>query len=213
VPSSPAAQPEIGKGVGARDCVSLQTSVNVQANMIQSDNGQLSLAKRSLRSRIPSERWEQIKVAYVSGIGLREIARKLDIPEGTVLGKSKRNGWTQQIQVATQQQSDAIIPVQSAPQSLVAILSERKGRTRLGLSKYAAEAAERAGESDGDLALSRNVRDVAAVHSTLWPDSPQPEILNVAVLIGQEMPIPPGEESRTTRPEKIKQIEGKEVAE
>ena len=50
--------------------------------MIQSDNGQLSLAKRSLRSRIPSERWEQIKVAYVSGIGLREIARKLDIPEG-----------------------------------------------------------------------------------------------------------------------------------
>jgi len=145
VPSSPAAQPEIGKGVGARDCVSLQTSVNVQANMIQSDNGQLSLAKRSLRSRIPSERWEQIKVAYVSGIGLREIARKLDIPEGTVLAHAKRNGWTQQIQVATQQQSDAIIPVQSAPQSLVAILSERKGRTRLGLSKYAAEAAERAG--------------------------------------------------------------------
>jgi hypothetical protein len=42
-------------------------------------------------------------------------------------------------------------------------LSERKDRTKLGLSKYAAEAAERAAESDGDLHLSRNVRDVAAV--------------------------------------------------
>jgi len=59
-----------------------------------------------------------------------------------------------------------------------------------------ATAAERAAESDGNLALSRNVRDVAAVGSTLWPDSPQHEILNVAVLIGQVKPqaIPPGEE-------------------
>jgi hypothetical protein len=46
-------------------------------------------------------------------------------------------------------------------------LRERKDRTKLGLSKYAAEAAEWAAESDGDLHLSRNVRDVAAVHSSL----------------------------------------------
>lgn len=141
-----------------RDCVFVQIGVNVQVNMIQPRNGQLPLAKRTIRSRISSERWEQIKVAYVSGIGLREIARKMNIPQGTVLAHAKRHGWTQQIQVATQQQSGAITPVQSLPQSLVAILSERKDRTRLGLSKYAAEAAERAGESDGDLALSRNVR-------------------------------------------------------
>jgi hypothetical protein len=168
--------------------------------MSERKDGQLPLAKRRVRSRISSERWEQIKVAYVSGIGLREIARKMNIPEGTVLAHAKRHGWTQQIQVATGQlavvQSDAIMPMQSVPQSLVAILSERKDRTKLGLSKYAAEAAERAGESDGDLDLSRNVRDVAAVHSTLWPDSLQPEILNLAVLIGQVKPraIPPGEE-------------------
>ena len=56
-----------------------------------------------MRNRISSERWEQIKVAYVSGIGLREIARKMNIPEGTVLAHAKRDGWTQQIQVATQQ--------------------------------------------------------------------------------------------------------------
>jgi len=74
--------------------------------------------------------------------------------------------------------SDAITPVQSVPQSLAAILSERKNRARLGLSKYAAEAAERAGESDGNLALSRNVRDVAAVHSTLWPAETQTGVFN-----------------------------------
>ena len=157
--------------------------------MSERENGQLPLAKRPLRSRISSERWEQIKVAYVSGIGLREIARKMSIPEGTVLSHAKRHGWTQQIQAATGQltdvQSDAITPVQSVPQSIACILSERKDRTKLGLSKYAAEAAERAGESDGDLALSRNVRDVAAVGSSLWPEEQaRNTILNVAVLTG-----------------------------
>jgi hypothetical protein len=80
------------------------------------------------------------------GLNLREIARKMNIPEGTVLAHAKRHGWTQQIQVATQQQSDAITPVQPVPQSIAAILSERKDRTKLGLSKYAAEAAEQAAE-------------------------------------------------------------------
>lgn len=49
----------------------------------------------------------------------------MNIPEGTVLAHAKRHGWTQQIQVATQQQSDAITPVQPVPQSIAAILSER----------------------------------------------------------------------------------------
>jgi hypothetical protein len=70
--------------------------------------------------------WEQINVAYVSGIDLREIARKMTIPEGTVLAHAKRHGWTQQIQVAAQQQSDAITPAQSVPQSLAAILASEK---------------------------------------------------------------------------------------
>jgi hypothetical protein len=48
--------------------------------MSERENGQLPLAKRTIRSRISSERWEQIKVAYISGIGLREIARKMKFP-------------------------------------------------------------------------------------------------------------------------------------
>jgi DNA-binding NarL/FixJ family response regulator len=87
--------------------------------MSERQNGQLARAKRTIRSRISSERWEQIKTAYAAGIGLREIARKMNIPEGTVLAHAKRHGWTQQIQVATRElsvmQSDAITPVQSVP--------------------------------------------------------------------------------------------------
>jgi len=157
--------------------------------MSERENGQLPLAKLTVRSRISSERWEQIKTAYAAGIGLREIARKRNIPEGTVLAHAKRRGWTQQLQVATREagvmQSNAITRVQSVAESLAVILSERKRRTKLGLSKYTAEAAERAAESNGDLYLSCNVRDVAAVHSSLWPeDHNERGILNLSVLAG-----------------------------
>jgi hypothetical protein len=113
----------------------------------------------------------------------------MNIPEGTVSLTRSVTAGPKEIQVATGQltvmQSDAITPVQSVPQSLAGILSERKDRSKLGLSKYAAEAAERAGESDGDLALSRNGRDVAAVGSSLWPeDQNKSTILNLGVLIG-----------------------------
>jgi hypothetical protein len=166
--------------------------------MSERENEQLPLTKRTVRNRISSERWEQIKTAYAAGIGLREIARKMNIPEGTVLAYAKRHGWTQQIQVATGQltvmQSDAITPVQSVPESLASILGERKERTKLGLSKYAAEAAERAADSDGELGLSRNVRDVAAVHSTLWPDQPTPAILNLDVLTAVKVVRPDRED-------------------
>jgi hypothetical protein len=146
-----------------------------------------------MRRKILNETWEQIKTGYAAGVGLREIARKMNIPEGTILAHAKRHGWTQQIQVATQElkvmQSDAIRPMQSVPQSLAAIMADRKGRTKFGLSEYTARAAERAAESDGDLALSRNVRDVAAIGSTLWPeDHNERSILNVAVLTGQYVP-------------------------
>ncbi len=40
--------------------------------------------------------WAEIRTAYASGIGLREIARNMDIPAGTVLARAKREGWSQQ---------------------------------------------------------------------------------------------------------------------
>jgi hypothetical protein len=157
--------------------------------MSERENGQLPLAKRTVRNRISSERWEQIKVAYVSGIGLREIARKMKIPEGTVLAHAKRHGWTQQIQVATRElsvmQSDAIAitPVQSVPQSIASILGECRERTKLSLAKYSAKAAK-----DSESATLRDsplVHKVAQVASLVWPEEQkQSNILQLGVLIG-----------------------------
>ncbi len=42
-----------------------------------------------MRRTITNEIWEQIKTAYASGLGLREIARNTGIPEGTVLCASE----------------------------------------------------------------------------------------------------------------------------
>jgi hypothetical protein len=74
--------------------------------------------------------WEQIKTAYASGIGLREIARKMNVPEGTVLARAKREGWTQQIAAAKHAaaltQSNAITPMQS----IAAVMQQRGERYR-----------------------------------------------------------------------------------
>jgi len=52
------------------------------------------------RRTITPQIWEQIKVAHAAGIGLREVARNMDIPEGTVLSYAKRHGLTQEIATA-----------------------------------------------------------------------------------------------------------------
>ena len=53
-----------------------------------------------MRRTITNEAWEQMKTAYASGIGLRELARNAGVPEGTVLSRAKREAWTQQIESA-----------------------------------------------------------------------------------------------------------------
>ena len=54
----------------------------------------------SVRRTITKSTWAEIHTAYASGIGLREIARNMGIPEGTVLARAKREGWTREIQNA-----------------------------------------------------------------------------------------------------------------
>jgi len=53
-----------------------------------------------MRRTITNQTWQQMKTAYASGIGLRELARNAGVPEGTVLSRAKRERWTQQIQSA-----------------------------------------------------------------------------------------------------------------
>lgn len=71
-----------------------------------------------MSKRLPKSTWAEIRTARASGIGLRELARNMGIPAGTVLARSNREQWTRQIQsakalVQTDGQSNAITVTQS----------------------------------------------------------------------------------------------------
>jgi len=82
-----------------------------------------------VRRTIPKSTWAEIRTAYASGIGLREIARNTGIPEGTVLARAKREGWSRQIQnakalVKRENFALAVTPVEA----VAATLAERGQR-------------------------------------------------------------------------------------
>src|SRR5713101_1119365 len=78
----------------------------------------------------------------------------------------------------------------AALSSLAAILSERKDRTKLGVSKSTAEAAEQAAEHRDKLGIAGKMKDVAGVHKTLWPEEANnPNILQIGFLIGTANPF------------------------
>ena len=85
----------------------------------------------STTRRLPESTWAEIRTAYAAGIGLREMARKLGIPAGTVLARANREHWTGQIQQArtlatSEMQSDAISV--SMMQSAALTMAERGQR-------------------------------------------------------------------------------------
>ena len=99
--------------------------------------------------RLSKDTWHQIRAGYAAGVGLREIARNMKVPEGTVLARAKREGWTQQIKdaQAIPLQSNAITPLQS----IAAVMQERGERYReriAGVSEKVAGHLEAMGPDD-----------------------------------------------------------------
>jgi hypothetical protein len=87
------------------------------------------LSLRFVRRTIPKSTWAEIRTAYASGIGLREIARNMGLPEGTVLARAKRENWTREIQnakalVKREEPAPAVTPVEA----VAATLAERGQR-------------------------------------------------------------------------------------
>jgi len=75
---------------------------------------------------------QQVKTAYASGIGLREIARNMGIPSGTVLARASREGWTQQLQsikalAKPEDAATAVTPFQAASASM-----QQRGERHIG---------------------------------------------------------------------------------
>jgi len=83
------------------------------------------------RNKVAAAVWEQAKIAFASGsIGLRELARKMNIPAGTMLARASREGWTKDIEAAKRasegEQSLAIKP--TVLQSVAESIQERAAR-------------------------------------------------------------------------------------
>jgi hypothetical protein len=100
--------------------------------MMEQQNGEQPTSKRCERVKLSPECSEQIKTAYASGIGLREIARNMGIPEGTVLARAKREGWTREIQNAKAlAKREHSAPAVTATEA-VAISMQQRGERHLG---------------------------------------------------------------------------------
>ncbi len=123
-----------------------EDSVTVHLNMSERENGRLPLAKRTTRGRISADVWEQTKTAYASGIGLREIARSMKIPEGTVLARAKREQWTQQVQSARALAKREDVAPAVTPVEAVVISMQQRGERHIdrmaGVSERAVDHVE-----------------------------------------------------------------------
>ena len=76
---------------------------------------------------IAKSNWAEIRTAYASGIGLREIARNMGIPEGTVLARAKREGWTRQIEFSKALAKREDVPLAVTPIEAVAMSMQQRG--------------------------------------------------------------------------------------
>ena len=96
-----------------------------------------------MRRKITNQTWEQVKTAYASGLGLREIARNMNIPEGTVLARAKREGWTRQIQSAKALAKREDAPLAVTATEAVAMSMQQRGERHIermaGVSEQAVD--------------------------------------------------------------------------
>ena len=84
-----------------------------------------------MRRTISNATWAEICTAYASGIGLREIARNMNIPEGTVLARAKREGWTREIQNAKALAKREDRPLTVTPVQAVAMSIRQRGERHI----------------------------------------------------------------------------------
>jgi hypothetical protein len=138
--------------------------------------------------------WPGVRVLAVA-VGVREAARQMGISQDAVRQRSKREGWMASPETVAQRAlAKAVTNVSpnalSPAAALANVLNERKERTKLGLSKFTAEAAEQAAEHPDKLGIAGKVKDVASVHGTLWPEEERREpIINLAIVTGEFQPL------------------------
>ncbi len=112
--------------------------------------------------------------------GYRKASELSGVNYHTVRKWGLRYGWNGNVK-----HEQAIVSTVSVADSVAKEHAKLKARSRVGLARYAAEASEDAAKHRNKLKIARAVRDVAAVHSSLWPeDHNERGIVNLNVLAG-----------------------------
>ncbi len=112
--------------------------------------------------------------------GLKKASELSNINYERVKKWSQRGHWNSSV---THSQSN--VPSVPIADAVEREHKRQKARSKLALARYTAEASEEASRAPNKLKVARAVRDVAAVHATLWPeDQYERGILNLNVLAG-----------------------------
>ena len=87
-----------------------------------------NLSFSGVRRTIPKSTWAEIKTAFATGtVSLRELARQMNIPTGTVLARAKREGWTREIHNAKALTKPENAPLAVTPVEAVAMSMQQRG--------------------------------------------------------------------------------------
>ena len=139
--------------------------------------------------RIPESTWAEIRTAYASGISLREIARNMNIPEGTVLARAKREGWSRQRDnakalVKREEAAKVVTPFEAASATM-----QQRGERHLGRMANIVEKTMPHVEAMEPGAILDRVDDVEKLDKVARRtfgisdhDSPDQILVNIAIL-------------------------------
>lgn len=129
---------------------------------------------------------EAIKT-LVLAVGCTEAAKQTGIPLNTILSWSARGNWLKPAapQLPPTVQPTAITAINPSD-ALANVLADNHKQTKLQLSKYTLDASKKAADSEGDLKLSRQVKDVAGIMQAVYPEQHQSNGgIHIGVLTGQ----------------------------
>lgn len=148
-----------------------------KAQRITRANGQQSPYRAILETA------KTLTVAY----GAREAARQLKLPAGTVLGWARNYNWTKAESITETGQSKGNHEAITPSNGLQTAIESHKSRSQFALGRYVADTAEHAANIKSGarkLNKARQVRDLAAIHSTLWPTDRTTNLLAIGILTG-----------------------------
>ena len=143
-----------------------------------------------MRTRISAETWEQARTAFASGIGLRELARRMGIPQGTMLARASREHWTRRIEAAksiAQPLQPPIVPACEAAALTMQARAERHVERMAGITEKVLPHLESM-QPDAILDSARNLEQfdrVARRNFGLENQTPPGGMINLAIMANQ----------------------------